>query len=228
MAPAGLACLHHMSTERVAVVIRSVMFDFGGVISSSPFDAFARYERENGLDDGFLRRINATDPDDNAWARLERGELDFPSFCDEFEKEARSLGSEVDAVAVIGALAGEIRPQMVEAVRHCSSRFKTACLTNNFVALEAGARPDVAEVFALFDAVFESSKLGLRKPDPEFYRVACEALEVSPDEVVFLDDLGVNLKPARDMGMHTIKVVGPEAALEELFALIGGPAPPVG
>ena len=131
-------------------------------------------------------------------------------------------------MAVIGALAGEIRPQMVEAVRHCSTRFKTACLTNNFVALEAEARPDVAEVFALFDAVFESSKLGVRKPDPEFYRVACDALAVAPDEVVFLDDLGVNLKPARQLGMHTIKVVAPETALEELYTLIGDPAPPVG
>jgi putative hydrolase of the HAD superfamily len=204
-------------------VIRSVMFDFGGVITTSPFDAFGRYERDHGLPEGLLRQINSTDPDHNAWAQLERGEIDFPSFCTQFEEEARALGSEVDASAVVGALGGEIRPAMVDAVRHCSSRFKTACLTNNFLSMEAGLRPDIAEVFALFDAVFESSRLGVRKPDPDFYRLACEALEVGPHEVVFLDDLGVNLKPARALGMQTILVRSPDAALRELFALIGEP-----
>jgi putative hydrolase of the HAD superfamily len=204
-------------------VIRSVMFDFGGVITTSPFDAFGRYERDHGLPDGLLRRINSTDPDRNAWAQLERGEVDFDSFCSLFEQEAWVLGFEVDASAVVGALGGEIRPGMVEAVRHCSSRFKTACLTNNFLSMEAELRPDIADVLSLFDAVLESSRLGVRKPDPEFYRLACEALAVAPDEVVFLDDLGVNLKPARDMGMQTIKVSSPDTALGELFALIGEP-----
>ncbi len=198
------------------------MFDFGGVISTSPFDAFERYEQRNGLPEGFLRRVNSTNPDRNAWARLERGEVDVPTFCAQFEDEARALGFEVDATEVVGALSGEIRPQMVTAVRACSRRFKTACLTNNFLVSEEGIRPDVADVFSLFDAVFESSKLGVRKPDPEFYRLACEALDVDPRETVFLDDLGINLKPAREMGMHTIKVVSPDVALRELFALVDG------
>jgi putative hydrolase of the HAD superfamily len=202
------------------------MFDFGGVITTGPFEAFGRYERSHGLPDGFIRRINATDPDDNAWARLERGEVDFATFCSQFEDEARALGHQVDAAAVIGALAGEIRPEMVAAVRYCSSRFTTACLTNNFVAPGGGARADVAEVLSLFDAVFESSKLGVRKPDPAFYRMACAAVGVDPGEVVYLDDLGINLKPARAMGMTTIKVVTPDSALDELFALIGGPPGP--
>ncbi len=175
-------------------MIRSVMFDFGGVITASPFDAFGRYERDHGLPEGLLRQINSSDPDGNAWAQLERGDIDFPSFCSLFEAEARVLGFEVDASAVVGVLGGEVRPQMVEAVRHCSSRFKTACLTNNFASMEAGLRADVADVFALFDAVLESSRLGVRKPDPEFYRLACEALAVAPHEVVFLDDLGVNFE----------------------------------
>jgi epoxide hydrolase-like predicted phosphatase len=200
------------------------MFDFGGVITTSPFDAFGRYERDHGLPEGLLRQINSTDPDHNAWAQLERGEIDFPSFCALFEEEARVVGFEVDASAVVGVLGGEIRPQMVEAVRHCSSRFKTACLTNNFLSMEAGLRPDIAEVFALFNVVFESSRLGVRKPDPEFYRLACEALAVAPNEVVFLDDLGVNLKPARAMGMETILVRSPDTALRELFALVGDQA----
>jgi len=205
-------------------VIRSVMFDFGGVITTSPFDAFARYERGAGLPVGSIRRINATDPDTNAWARLERGEVDLATFCTLFEQEARGLGLQVDARAVIGALAGQVRPSMVEAVRHCAEHFTTACLTNNFVSAEEGVRTDIAEVLALFDAVFESSKLGVRKPDPEFYRLACASLGVEPGDVVFLDDLGVNLKPARAMGMHTIKVDSPERALDELYALVGRPA----
>ncbi len=204
-------------------MIRSVMFDFGGVISTSPFEAFERYEHTHGLPVGLVRRINSTNPDANAWARLERGEVDFATFCAEFDDEARSLGFEVDAAEIIGALAGELRPEMVAAVRHCSTRYKTACLTDNFVSLEEGLRPELADVLALFDAVFESSKLGVRKPDPAFYALACEALGVSPDEVVFLDDLGINLKPARAMGMRTIKVSSPEAALAELYALVGGP-----
>ncbi len=204
-------------------VIRAVMFDFGGVISSSPFEAFEEYERRQGLPLGTIRRVNSTDPDRNAWARLERGEVDLQEFCLLFEEEARALGSRVDAMEVIAALGGEIRPEMVAAVRHCSGRYLTACLTNNFRAVEEVARPDVAEVFALFDSVFESSKLGVRKPDPAFYLTACRSLGVEPDEVVFLDDLGINLKPARELGMHTIKVVSPATALRELFALVGEP-----
>ena len=61
--------------------IRAVLFDFGGVILTSPFEAFARYEAANGLPDGFLRAINARNPDDNAWARLERNEVDMAGFC---------------------------------------------------------------------------------------------------------------------------------------------------
>jgi putative hydrolase of the HAD superfamily len=207
------------------------MFDFGGVVTTSPFEAFARYERSNGLPDGFVRRINATNPDHNAWARLERAEVDFPTFCGQFEDEARALGHEVDAAVVVGALAGEIRPEMVAAIEFCSSRFKTACLTNNILTAGDGVRNEVAEVLSRFDAVLESSKLGVRKPDPAFYWLACEALEVEPDEVVYLDDLGINLKPARAMGMATIKVTTPDAALAELFAAIEGtpdtgPAPP--
>ncbi len=200
-----------------------MLFDFGGVISTSPFDAFGRYERQHGLPDGFLRRVNSASPDDNAWAQLERGRIDFDTFCRQFEAEARTLGHEVDARAVVAGLAGEVLPEMVAAVRRCAERSTTACLTNNFLTLEAELRQDVAEVYALFDAVFESSKLGVRKPDPEFYRLACAALEVDPTECVFLDDLGINLKPARELGMRTIKVVSPSDALAELFALLEGP-----
>jgi putative hydrolase of the HAD superfamily len=203
------------------VVIRAVMFDFGGVISSSPFEAFARFEEANGLPAGFIRSVNATNPDDNAWARLERSEVDLNAFGALWSAEARALGHDVDGRLVLQMLSGEIRPRMVAAIRACRPRYKTACLTNNFLSAEAIVSEEVAGVYALFDAVLESRVLGVRKPDPRFYELACEAVGVRPDESVFLDDLGVNLKPARALGMHTIKVDDPDEALADLGRLTG-------
>jgi putative hydrolase of the HAD superfamily len=203
------------------VVIRAVLFDFGGVISSSPFEAFAHLETERGLPANFIRTVNATNPDSNAWAKLERGEVDLATFGRLWSDEARSLGHELDGRLVLERLAGEIRPQMVEAIRSCRTKYKTACLTNNFTRAEAIFSDEVAEVYRLFDAILESRVLGVRKPDPRFYELACESLDVEPDECVFLDDLGVNLKPARTLGMHTIKVTDPDVALAELGQLVG-------
>jgi putative hydrolase of the HAD superfamily len=205
-------------------VIRATLWDFGGVLSSSPFEAFAVYERDHGLPDGFIRGLNATNHHDNAWAHLERGDISFDEFCRRFEAEARDAGGVLDAAAVMGLLGGRVRPAMVEAVRRCHERLKTALLTNNFVAEDparAGAGSEQAAIFELFDVIIESSKAGVRKPDPRFYRMACDELGIEPSEAVFLDDLGVNLKPAREMGMTTIKVVDPSAALAELEAVLG-------
>jgi putative hydrolase of the HAD superfamily len=215
-------------------VIRAALFDFGGVILTSPFEAFARYERERNLADGFLRRLNSTRPDDNAWAQLERGDVPFDAFCRLYEGEARAAGGEVDAREVMALLAGDVRPAMVEAVRRCHERLKTACLTNNWVAADdrgtsaPGERSDTAGPHGrlladLFDVVVESSKVGVRKPDPRFYELACEQLEIEPGEAVFLDDIGGNLKPARAMGMTTIKVDDPDAAIAELESVVGFP-----
>jgi putative hydrolase of the HAD superfamily len=211
-------------------VIRAVLFDFGGVIVDGPWDGFARYEQENGLPDGFLRRINATNPDDTAWARLERSEVDLAGFVDLFEAEAVALGHEVDGRAVLallagGGSAGRIRPQMVEALRRCSERLTTGLLTNNFLTGEGGGMGDgpYAEVLSLFDAIIESSRVGVRKPDPRFYELACELLGIEPPEAVFLDDLGINLKPARALGMTTIKVADPDVAIADLATVVGFP-----
>jgi putative hydrolase of the HAD superfamily len=203
--------------------VRAVIFDFGGVITSSPFEAFARYEAAAGLPDGFLRRVNAKDPDTNAWARLERGEVDLADFAVRFEAEARVAGHEVDGMAVLGLLTGDLRPAMVEALRRCHDRLKTALLTNNFVAAGATAAGPIAQVVSHVDVVVESSRVGLRKPDPAIYRLVCDELGIEPTEAVFLDDLGVNLKPARALGMRTIKVVDPDAAVDELEAVVGFP-----
>ena len=198
------------------------MFDMGGVIMSGPWEGFAAYERENGLPEGLIRRINSTDPDTNAWARMERGEIGLEGFAAAFEGEAAALGYRVDGMAVISMLGVELRPAVVEAVRRCSERLKTGLLTNNWSPLASSERtPEMAELLGWFDVVVESSVVGVRKPDPAFYTLACEALGVAPAACVFLDDLGVNLKPARAMGMTTIKVVDPDDALSELEAAVG-------
>jgi putative hydrolase of the HAD superfamily len=202
-------------------VIKAVLFDVGGVIITSPFESFARYEAEHGLPDGFIRKLNSTNPDTNAWAHLERSDVSFDEFCELFEAEARAAGGSLKAREVMECLAGEIRPAMLEAVRRCHERLKTAMVTNNWRAEDEGGRLD--ELLPLFDVVIESSKAGVRKPDPRFYEMACSQLEIEPSEAVFLDDLGINLKPARAMGMTTIKVVDPDAALAELEAAVGFP-----
>ena len=204
--------------------IRAVFWDFGGVILDSPFDAFRRYEEEKGLPRDFIRRLNTTNPDTNAWARFERSEVDLDAFCTLFEEEARQAGHPLDARAVVALLAGEIRPEMVAALRTVKAAgYKTACLTNNVTSSRRTPEKarQVAEIMALFDAVVESSKVGVRKPEPRFYTIACEMLGVEPDETVFLDDLGINLKPARALGMRTIKVGRPEQALAELEEILG-------
>ena len=203
-------------------VIEAVLFDMGGVIVSGPWEGFAAYERANGLPEGLIRRINSTDPDDNAWAQMERGEIGLEEFADAFEAEAAALGYQVDGMAVLNGLGGEVLPSMAEAVRRCSVRLKTGLLTNNYSPMGSSERStELAEVLGWFDVVIESSVVGVRKPDPAFYAMACEALGVDPSACVFLDDLGVNLKPARAMGMTTIKVVDPEKALAELEAAVG-------
>lgn len=201
------------------MTVTAALFDFGGVILSSPFDAFARYESTHGLPANFIRTVNATDPNANAWARLERSEVDLDGFAAAFESESAALGHRIPGWDVLGLLAGDVRPEMVQAVRRCGTQLKTALLTNNVTGMEFN--PAMAEIVALFDVVVESSVVGVRKPDPEFYEIACNRLEIEPTEAVFLDDLGINLKPARAMGMATIKVGDPAVAIRELEAIVG-------
>jgi len=203
-------------------MIRATLWDFGGVIMTGPFDAFSQYEAAEGLPDGFIRRLNATNADTNAWACLERGQIDRDEFCRRFEAEALEAGGVVDAGAIVDLLSGQLRPTMVEALRRCHDRLRTALVTNNFVTADKRS-PAISAVFEHFDVIVESSKSGLRKPDPAIYQLVCQRLEVEPSEVVFLDDLGVNLKPARDLGMTTIKVADPDLALTQLEAVVGFP-----
>jgi putative hydrolase of the HAD superfamily len=203
-------------------MIRAVLWDFGGVILSSPFEAFNRYEAEHGLPADFIRSVNATNPDTNAWALLERSDVSPAEFDGLFAGESEALGHRIPGVDVLGLLSGDVRTDMVTALdRVIRAGYRTACLTNNVVGGEQ--RMDVGDVMVMFDHVVESSKVGCRKPETRFYEIACELVGVEPTECVFLDDLGINLKPAAAMGMTTIKVLGADQAITDLEAVLGIP-----
>ena len=210
------------------MAVEAVIWDFGGVFTTSPFDAFNRYERERGLPVDIIRRINTINPDTNAWARIERSEVDAATFDRLFLEEARAIGHDIRGADVLALLSGDLRPAVVAAFFACKARFKVGCITNNApTGKGAGMSSDsekakqVAEVFAQFDHVIESSKAGVRKPDPRIYAMMCDALGVKPQACVYLDDLGVNCKPAAQLGMKAIKVVDVDQTLAELSAATG-------
>jgi putative hydrolase of the HAD superfamily len=212
-------------------VIDAILWDFGGVLTTSPFEAFNRYESERGIPLDFIRRVNATNAESNAWAQFESSSVDIDGFDVLFAEESALLGHRIPGREVIALLSGDVRPRMVDMLRRCKSRFRVACITNN---VRSGAGPGmastseraerVAEVMALFDVVVESSVEGIRKPDPRIYRLTCERLGVEPHRAVFIDDLGINLKPAKLLGMRTIKVLDEEQAIRELAEVTGLPA----
>jgi putative hydrolase of the HAD superfamily len=203
-------------------MFEAVIFDFGGVITESPFEAFNKLESARGLPKDLIRRINATNPHDNAWAKFERAEINPDAFDAAFAEEARAQGFELGGHDVIACLAGAIRPSMLEALRRISVRFKTGCITNNVKSDNKHGgmwnNRSVEEAMSLFHHIIESSKVGIRKPDPRIYRMMTDALAVEPQRCIYLDDLGINLKPAREIGMTTIKV---ETAAPTIAALEG-------
>lgn len=207
------------------MTIEAVIFDFGGVLTSSPFEAFSRFETERGLPVDIIRRTNAANHLENAWAKFERAEVDIETFDHLFAVESLALGAKVRGRDVLPLLQGDLRPAMVEALKRIKAQFKTGCITNNLPANAIGSMTGrslyVAEVMVLFDHVIESAKIGLRKPDPRIYQLMVETLKVDPKNCVYLDDLGVNLKPAREMGMTTIKVTSGAQAIAELEAATG-------
>jgi putative hydrolase of the HAD superfamily len=205
-------------------MFKAVLWDFGGVMTSSPFEAFNRFERAENLPNDLIRTINSTNPQTNAWAQLESAHIDVNDFDALFAAEALSLGHKVRGQQVLALLSGELRPEMVHALTLIKAKMKVGCITNNVKNAGTGAgmardperTKQFADVMALFDHVVESSKAGMRKPDPGIYTLACEALSIAPSEAIFLDDLGINLKPAKALGMTTIKVLNAEQALTEL------------
>jgi putative hydrolase of the HAD superfamily len=201
-------------------VFRAVFFDFGGVVTSSPFEAISHFERSNGAPPGFVAEVNMRNPSENAWAKIERNEISIHEFDLLFRQETRELGVELSGAELLPLLTGAIRQEMVTAIEQLRScDLILACLTNN--VLTSNSSPRLAELLTKFDIVVESSKVKVRKPERRFYEIACELAQVEPSECAFLDDLGINLKTARQMGMATIKVTSAEQALQELSELLG-------
>lgn len=207
---------------------KAVLWDFGGVITSSPFEAFSRYEMQHSIPADFIRSVNAINPDTNAWAQLESNSIDITAFDTLFATETAAAGHRIPGIEVLRLLSGDIRDEMVIALQQVKSRCRIACITNNVKAVGEGpgmasdstGAERIVEVMALFDFVIESSVVGFRKPDPRIYQLALDRLEVEAQETIFLDDLGINLKPARAMGMSTIKVTSASQALQELSGLL--------
>lgn len=207
---------------------RAVLWDFGGVLTTSPFDAFNRYELARGLPRDFIRGVNAINHTDNAWARFESSRITVEEFDRAFAEETAAAGHRIPGYDVIALLGGDVRPRMVKVLARCKRDYQCVCLTNNAKAgtgtgmsSTEDQAADVRAVMALFDQVIESSKEGIRKPDPRIYELACARMQVAPSEVVYLDDLGINLRPARAMGMETIKVVSEAQAIADLGRILG-------
>ncbi|MGZ6014344.1 MAG: HAD-IA family hydrolase [Phenylobacterium sp.] len=208
--------------------IEAVIWDFGGVFTSSPFEAFNRLEAEMGLPTDLIRRVNATNPDANAWALFERNEIDPAEFDKLFLAESTALGHPLRGAEVLPKLSGELRPRMVEALKTCKAHVKVGCITNNVVSAHSPGQDEsqrgagaMGQVMPLFDAIIESSKAGVRKPDPRIYQMMCELLAVEPANCIYLDDLGINCKPAAALGMTAIKVVDVDQTLADLARATG-------
>jgi putative hydrolase of the HAD superfamily len=210
------------------VAIAAVIWDFGGVFTTSPFEAFNRYEARRGLPRDFIRTVNASNPNSNAWALFERGAIDSRAFDLRYLEESAALGHPVRGAEVLPLLAGEVRPGMVAALIACKQSFRVGCITNNMArddqpALGAGADgiSRAADIMRYFDAIIESSKVGIRKPDPRIYLMMCERLGVDAAACVYLDDLGINCKAAAQLGMAAIKVMSEAQALADLERATG-------
>ena len=203
---------------------RAVIFDLGGVVFPSPFEAFDAYDHGNDLKKGTMRALIRRSSETGAWAALERGELAMDEFVEALEAEAAAAGFQLDARRLMGLIGSSLGPRAemataIESIRR--SGLRTAALTNNWSDDTHGSSASRLHETGMFDVIVESAVEGLRKPDPRIYALALARLNVLASETVFLDDLGMNLKPARDMGMTTIKVVDPHDALAELESILG-------
>lgn len=209
-------------------MIKAVIWDFGGVFTTSPFEAFNRYEAEHDIPENFIRSVNAVNPETNAWAQFESSQVSLEQFDTVFADETQAAGHRIPGLEVLELLSGDLRPAMVAALSSIKQQYSVACITNNVKGAGEGpgmvSNPSkaaaVMEVMTQFDFVIESSVVGIRKPNPRIYQMACEQLDIDPSEAVFIDDLGINLKPARALGMTTIKVLSEQQALEDLSSVL--------
>ena len=208
------------------MTIKTIIFDFGGVITNSPIEGFKLLEEKHGYDKGIITNINMNNPDNNAWAKSERGEIDINTFLDEFEKEALAIGQKINAKEILQQLYGSLRKNMINKIKLLSNskKYKLICLTNVLKGVDIFTPKErveaVKNVMSYFDIIYESYKLNMRKPEARIYQYILKELNIEPQETVFLDDLGMNLKSARKLGINTIKVIEPNDAIYELDQIL--------
>lgn len=208
------------------MTIKTIIFDFGGVITNSPIEGFKLLEEKHGYDKGIITNINMNNPDNNAWAKSERGEIDINTFLEEFEKEALSIGQKINAKEILQQLYGSLRKNMINKIKllSTSKKYKLICLTNVLKGVDIFTPKErveaVKDVMSYFDIIYESYKLNMRKPEIRIYQYILNEINIKPEETVFLDDLGMNLKPARQLGINTIKVINPKDAINELDQIL--------
>tara|TARA_B100001559_G_scaffold288930_1_gene266970 strand:- start:1182 stop:1814 length:633 start_codon:yes stop_codon:yes gene_type:complete len=208
------------------MTIKTIIFDFGGVITNSPIEGFKLLEEKHGYDKGIITNINMNNPDNNAWAKSERGEIDINTFLEEFEKEALAIGQKINAKEILQQLYGSLRENMINKIKllSTSKKYKLICLTNVLKGVDIFTPKErveaVKDVMSYFDIIYESYKLNMRKPEARIYQYILKELNIEPQETVFLDDLGMNLKSARKLGINTIKVIEPNDAIYELDQIL--------
>ncbi|MBT3938730.1 MAG: HAD-IA family hydrolase [Pelagibacterales bacterium] len=206
--------------------IKTIIFDFGGVITNSPIEGFKNLEKTHGYSKGLITGINMNNPDNNAWARSERGEIEIDTFLSQFEQEALEIGHDINADEILIQLYGSPRPIMIKKIISLSksNKYKLICLTNVLKGIEKFMPKEREEVvnniMSYFDKIYESYKIGMRKPEARIYEYIIKDLEINPKETIFLDDLGMNLKTARQLGINTIKVIDPIDAIKTLDQFI--------
>lgn len=208
------------------MTIKTIIFDFGGVVTNSPIEGFKKLEDTYGYAKGLITSINMNNPNNNAWAQSERGEINIDTFLSQFEKEALEIGQKINANEILMQLYGSLRPIMVNKIISLakSKKYKLICLTNVLKGIKKfmpkEREEDVNNIMSYFDVIYESYKIGMRKPESRIYEYIIENLAIIPNEAVFLDDLGMNLKTAKKLGINTIKVVDPEESIKELDLLL--------
>ena len=208
------------------MTIKTIIFDFGGVITNSPIEGFKLLEEKHGYDKGIITNINMNNPDNNAWAKSERGEIDINTFLEEFEKEALSIGQKINAKEILQQLYGSLRKNMINKIKllSTSKKYKLICLTNVLKGVDIFTPKErveaVKDVMSYFDIIYESYKLNMRKPEARIYQYILKELNIEPQETVFLDDLGMNLKSARQLGINTIKVIDSNDAIYQLDEIL--------
>ena len=185
--------------------IKIVLWDYGGVLTESPIINFRKFENDNNYSLNTIVKINSDNKYNNAWAKLEKDEISIEQFSKLFREEAKQFGiPNINTDKLLECLNVKLNIKMVELLENVSKFYSCVCLTNNFKKMSSYDFENIKHNFSL---IIESCKIGLRKPEKEIYTYVLKVLKVSAKEILFIDDLGINLKPAKELGFQTYKFI---------------------